>query len=354
MILDYSKKELEQIAKLYGVKGAYKLKKAELVEALVEAIPAGMADNLPMLDKADIERFEALMKESVQLEENESPEAYYNLMELELVQLVENKEGRFLVVDELIKTAYSKINVAEIMPAIEANEKLRKHVMAILNLYGIVKVDWAVELYNKYHEEAITEEELVDFAKKDMRIVCQSKVMDGYLVEETIYALDKNNFQEFLGVIVDKPYYTPSKEMLAKLVDETYYENTLAVEKLKAHLRNNFTKNEEMIEDVITAITMIARVDSDRTGKTMELMLEEMANIGIEFKDLAQINEVIKHIVAVVNNTRKWINKGFTANELSPHTFNEQTGQKVKVIDIGRNAPCPCGSGKKYKKCCGK
>ena len=354
MILDYSKKELEQIAKLYGVKGAYKLKKAELVEALVEAIPAGMADNLPMLDKADIERFEALIKESVQLEADENPEAYYNLMELELVQIVENKEGRFLVVDELIKTAYSKINVAEIMPAIEANENLRKHVMAILNLYGIVKIDWAVELYNKYHEEAITEEVLLDFVKKDMRIVCQSKVMDGYLVEETIYALDKNNFQEFLGVIIDRPYYIPSKEMLEKLVDETYYENTLAVEKLKTHLRNNFTKDEEMIEDVITAITMIARVDSDRTGKTMELMLEEMANIGIEFKDLAQINEIIKHIVAVVNNTRKWINKGFTANELSPHTFNEQTGQKVKVIDIGRNAPCPCGSGKKYKKCCGK
>ena len=23
------------------------------------------------------------------------------------------------------------------------------------------------------------------------------------------------------------------------------------------------------------------------------------------------------------------------------------------VADIGRNDPCPCGSGKKYKKCCG-
>ncbi len=22
--------------------------------------------------------------------------------------------------------------------------------------------------------------------------------------------------------------------------------------------------------------------------------------------------------------------------------------------EVGRNAPCPCGSGKKYKKCCGK
>ncbi|MEC0328498.1 DUF1186 domain-containing protein [Paenibacillus macerans] len=26
----------------------------------------------------------------------------------------------------------------------------------------------------------------------------------------------------------------------------------------------------------------------------------------------------------------------------------------VKVSKVGRNEPCPCGSGKKYKKCCGK
>ena len=27
--------------------------------------------------------------------------------------------------------------------------------------------------------------------------------------------------------------------------------------------------------------------------------------------------------------------------------------QPVRVVKIGRNEPCPCGSGKKYKKCCG-
>ena len=27
---------------------------------------------------------------------------------------------------------------------------------------------------------------------------------------------------------------------------------------------------------------------------------------------------------------------------------------KKKVGKIGRNEPCPCGSGKKYKKCCGR
>ena len=25
----------------------------------------------------------------------------------------------------------------------------------------------------------------------------------------------------------------------------------------------------------------------------------------------------------------------------------------ITVVKIGRNDPCPCGSGKKYKKCCG-
>jgi len=26
----------------------------------------------------------------------------------------------------------------------------------------------------------------------------------------------------------------------------------------------------------------------------------------------------------------------------------------VKGAQVGRNDPCPCGSGKKYKQCCGK
>ena len=28
--------------------------------------------------------------------------------------------------------------------------------------------------------------------------------------------------------------------------------------------------------------------------------------------------------------------------------------QPVKSQKVGRNDPCPCGSGKKYKKCCGR
>jgi uncharacterized protein YchJ len=30
------------------------------------------------------------------------------------------------------------------------------------------------------------------------------------------------------------------------------------------------------------------------------------------------------------------------------------TAGPIKAEKVGRNSPCPCGSGKKYKKCCGK
>lgn len=48
----------------------------------------------------------------------------------------------------------------------------------------------------------------------------------------------------------------------------------------------------------------------------------------------------------------KEVGKRLIAKHLSkkPHNHTAGVGQKK----IGRNDPCPCGSGKKYKKCCGK
>jgi len=31
----------------------------------------------------------------------------------------------------------------------------------------------------------------------------------------------------------------------------------------------------------------------------------------------------------------------------------KSVGQKIQQVNEGKNAPCPCGSGKKFKRCCG-
>ena len=35
-------------------------------------------------------------------------------------------------------------------------------------------------------------------------------------------------------------------------------------------------------------------------------------------------------------------------------TIDSKSSPVVNTDKVGRNSPCPCGSGKKYKRCCGK
>ena len=70
-------------------------------------------------------------------------------------------------------------------------------------------------------------------------------------------------------------------------------------------------------------------------------MFEEM-NAGIK-------DDTLKSLYNVV--LRQPVERVKVAKETSDNQGNEPVVKKQKV---GRNDPCPCGSGKKYKKCCGK
>ena len=75
------------------------------------------------------------------------------------------------------------------------------------------------------------------------------------------------------------------------------------------------------------------------------------------------IRILVPLIADVYNNTRTWNNRGYTANEMR-ELFGVDAplmrGIPIEQLDgtifkkVGRNDPCPCGSGKKYKKCCGR
>ena len=70
----------------------------------------------------------------------------------------------------------------------------------------------------------------------------------------------------------------------------------------------------------------------------------------------AHLNRLINLLMNMANSLPIWANNGWSPNEL----LEEETGVKRFFNDdgspmkVGRNDPCPCGSGKKYKKCHGK
>ena len=54
----------------------------------------------------------------------------------------------------------------------------------------------------------------------------------------------------------------------------------------------------------------------------------------------------------ITQNLERKENKNLRTNESSDKVSKKQP--KKKEVKIGRNDPCPCGSNKKYKQCCGK
>ena len=72
-----------------------------------------------------------------------------------------------------------------------------------------------------------------------------------------------------------------------------------------------------------------------------EQVMYSFCQLSIKNEELLQENKRMEQHLNAVNNNKKVIDFAREANTIS---------QSNK---ISRNAPCPCGSGKKYKKCCG-
>ena len=64
-----------------------------------------------------------------------------------------------------------------------------------------------------------------------------------------------------------------------------------------------------------------------------------------ETKDLGACVEQLTD--AIPESVLGMYRQGRSAAGVSAQPFRRQT------VKVGRNDPCPCGSGKKYKKCCG-
>ncbi len=59
---------------------------------------------------------------------------------------------------------------------------------------------------------------------------------------------------------------------------------------------------------------------------------------------------------ASARNATHSVAGGGAAKKMQSGNNNEEEGKQSPIVNqnkVGRNDPCPCGSGKKYKRCCG-
>jgi hypothetical protein len=237
--------------------------------------------------------------------------------------------------------------------------QLIQYIIALSNLYGMVHKDKVVEIYNSQNEDQVSlvdVEEFISKPPKELEDVFIYPHQD-YFVHETI--LENDEFDLMLRKKGNKPYYVPKKNELLKYVDGDYFEKTKQYNALLKYLKKNFfNPGDEEAEWLAEDIQGMCQF-----GVDFQTIFNSFDNIKISFKDIGQVNEVMQLVMELSNNIRIWENNGYTPHEIfekferpnlrslpdKPYDFNETVVKKKK---IGRNDPCPCGSGKKYKKCC--
>ena len=81
-------------------------------------------------------------------------------------------------------------------------------------------------------------------------------------------------------------------------------------------------------------------------GEKQDEIVQYLMSLDVEFSNVNDQRDFFDNIAGIVENTRHFKFRGHKESELKTKTI-------VKEVKVGRNDPCPCGSGKKYKKCCG-
>lgn len=196
-----------------------------------------------------------------------------------------------------------------------------------------------------------------------------------YFVAEAI--MENAEFEEQLGQRRGKPFYIPEQEELLKYKDEYFFEESKEYGAMMNYMAEHFFDGDEfkaqMLCEDLQGVCQF--------GFTVERALDEFNNRDIGFESKEQLNEVLQLVANLANGTRLWEHNGHTPAEIfekyeQPHlrplpqepfdfkgssasglTYAQKRSRSNVVSfpsgsKIGRNDPCPCGSGKKYKNCC--
>lgn len=203
-------------------------------------------------------------------------------------------------------------------------------------------------------------------------------------------------FDYLLRQQMDKDFYIPSVQQIDEICRIGYEASSSAYKKLESFF---IKKLKFSYEQAVTGCLQVWA--NSYEGESPSKIINKMTEANIEFEE-KMINELLELLVAAHNNTRMKENRGYKPSEMVrkksvdkmptivPASSNAATilkdaapqlqamgvpvdlngntdviqttmfpiglnGEPIRVEKkIYPNDPCPCGSGKKYKKCCGK
>lgn len=139
---------------------------------------------------------------------------------------------------------------------------------------------------------------------------------------------------------------------------QTYFDAETEIYKkiLESKPRKNTVKGyaEKFGVDLMTMVGFLDGINDSLKEKNPLDKLTEESEVNLNYEKELLYKNMVEARADWLYNLPQW-DKHLT-EERRKELYKEQRQSKtvVKPQKIGRNDPCPCGSGKKYKKCCGR
>ncbi|AYE33193.1 SEC-C metal-binding domain-containing protein [Clostridium septicum] len=345
--LDYhldrmTKEELVKVASKYNIRGITSLKKADAVLKVKEGIINNIDLVLNLLDEEGIEYIEEMVslngrknyKCSELIDAN-----YFRNRGLMFTGMVDKKLNVILP-NELIDILKDKLTT-DLKKKAKNNTEIIKLFAGMVYFYGVLTFENFKELVKSY----------IDFEIKDMNI--ESLILNGeelgfdYQVEGNLaYHID---VEEPLLIIKEQEsnedinYLKIDKKTIIKASRPDFIEESKQGEKLEKVMGQLFVIDKKILKE---------EIDSFSIAIKNEVSLDEAVEVFLEAYEIESEEERIiftGELEKLAKSIKRWTLKGHTENDIQ-----NKKKTVVNEVRIGRNDPCPCGSNKKYKKCCGK
>ena len=339
-----TKPTLTDIAKRLDIKGYSKLGKDGLVNLVSAYITDNIDNILCELSYKELNLLKELAKEDL-VEYSFSIDNLNligGLSSLGVLFKLSTKDGYYLVVPSDIKDGINSLtsskkyisNLKERSEGIDLIDGLMTHYGLLLGgeLYSIIT--------NK--ESKVFKEENLDFYLNYIFRSYEAFTEGNALIHPFLFSPE--DVYEELRVRQTIRYNFSNEDFFVSLgrdFKDTWGEEVL---ELKNILSKTKLKKSD-IDSLISQLIFYIKNDIDT-----QIIVELLTSYSLNLSDKALADSIVNSFSKIFNNTPIWSLKGLTPSE---STARQKT-TIIKDKEPGRNEPCPCGSGKKYKKCCGR
>lgn len=286
-----------------------------------------------------------------------------------------NDHEMYIMPEELVAW-FNEAGIMNVQEITQRNTEWIKLTMGLTYRYGALTYSQLKEFVFKYAERRTDAEQfwqvIRDAAQyyEEIEIAEEENIISYYSNEYPESTISEHLFRSQLE------FYPFTRKQLLQAGEPDYQERSKHYMQLKRYLMSAC----RMSEDEADILVEECELDIQNLATLPELI--EGISDWIDFTSLAEAQALTDKLVDLINNTRQWALKGYTPDELSrnrergiSNVLSHMPVQSSKpavlshmpapsgradVISfetkkkIGRNDPCPCKSGEKFKKCCGR